>query len=82
MIFVSDHALIRFMERAGGLDLAALRSHITVSLARAVEAAAQIGVADYTIRANGLTYVVRNHVVVTIMDHRATARGGGDHDQA
>lgn len=64
---ISDHALLRFLERAGGLDIETLRWQLAQSLARAHAAAGQIGLADYTIRADGLTYVVRNATVVTIM---------------
>jgi hypothetical protein len=68
---ISDHALIRFLERAGGLDLPALRGLMSHSLSRAAAAAAQVGVSAYTIRADGLTYVVRNGTVVTILGAHA-----------
>jgi hypothetical protein len=68
---VSDHALVRFLERAGGFDLAPLRSAIQASLNRAVAAADEIGSSSYKIRADGLCYVIKNGVIVTITDDRA-----------
>lgn len=66
IIRVSDHALIRFAERAGGLDVEALRGALEGSLKRAIDAAGKIGTGDLTISADGLQYVVRNNVVVTV----------------
>lgn len=68
---VSDHALMRFLERAGGFDLAPLRNAIQGSLNRAVAVADDIGTGSYTVKADGLLYVVRNGVVVTIDHDRA-----------
>lgn len=80
---VSDHALIRFLERAAGLDVEALRLTIGASLGRSIEAAGKLGVSDITVVADGLIYVVRNGTVVTIMPdslearHRAARPQGG-----
>ena len=63
---ISDHALVRFLERAGGLDVDQLRSAIGASLARAHTAAVEIGGGDHLIVADGLTWVVRGGVVVTV----------------
>lgn len=67
-IQISDHALVRFMERCGGLDVEALREAIARSLERATVAAALIGGEDYTIRVDGLIYRVRSGVVVTVVN--------------
>ena len=79
---VSDHALVRFLERAGGYDVEPLRQLLEASLARAAAAARSIGVDEYLIHADGLMYVVRNETVTTIMDpydpgarHRALGKG-------
>ncbi len=63
---VSDAALLRFLERAGALDVEALRAAIEMSLKRAVTAAGSIEVADFTISADGLRYIVRGNVVVNV----------------
>lgn len=71
-IRVSDHALVRFIERAGGQDIERLRSTIEKSLSRAKSAADQVGASEYTIQADGLIYCVKNNVVTTIL-----FKGGG-----
>lgn len=76
-IRVSDHALVRFLQRAGGFDVDAVRSAIEQSLERAALAAISIGEDDYTIRADGLTYIVRGHVVVTILPAGVVAHSVG-----
>lgn len=73
---VSDHALLRFIERAGGLDIEVLRAELARSLARATTSAALIGTRDFTVRADGLTYVIRNGIVVTILPARAVVYAG------
>jgi hypothetical protein len=65
---VSDHALLRFLERAGGLDIGELRARLTNSLIRAHAAARSLGDSDYLIRSDGLLYVVRGETVTTIVD--------------
>jgi hypothetical protein len=72
ILSVSDHALVRFLERAGGLDVEALRARLTASLARAADAAAALGVAEFTVKADGLAYLVSAGVVVTVMPDDAS----------
>ncbi|ETR78885.1 hypothetical protein X566_15435 [Afipia sp. P52-10] len=64
---VSDHALLRFVERAGGLDVQALRTALEGSLNRASNQAARINAGTFDIVADGLRYVVVKNVVVTII---------------
>jgi putative hemolysin len=65
---VTDHALVRFMERAGGLDAEALRLALAASLVRAEEAAAAISASRYTVIVDGLRYVVEDGHLVTVLD--------------
>lgn len=65
---VSDHALLRFLERSGQLDVEALRAGLSASLARAHSAARQLGQEDYLVKAGGTTFVVRGGVVTTLRD--------------
>lgn len=65
---VSDHALVRFLERAGGLDLEDLRSRLEASLARAHTAARSLGDNDYLIKADGMVFVVRGDTVTTTIN--------------
>lgn len=73
---VSDHALVRFLERAGNLDVESVRVSLESGLARAAAAARAIGTSDYLIRMNGHTFIVRSETVVTVLldDDNAGAR--------
>ncbi|UPJ65270.1 hypothetical protein [Bradyrhizobium sp. 191] len=64
---VCDHALLRFIERVGGLDVEGLRRHLAESLDRAAGAAEQLGAREMTIAADGFHYVVMKGVVVTVL---------------
>ncbi len=83
MIRVTDHALVRFLERAGGLDVDALRAVLAASLERAATAAASIGARRCTVIVDGLRYVIEDGHLVTVLDasmrfgevHRAPADG-------
>lgn len=70
-IGISDHALLRFLERAGGLDIEDLRARLASSLARAHLAARSLGDSDYLINSDGLVYVVRGETVTTIVEHKS-----------
>ncbi|UGA45989.1 hypothetical protein HU230_0008105 [Bradyrhizobium quebecense] len=71
---VCDHALLRFIERVGGLDTEGLRGHIEGSLNRAVVAAGSIGSKELTVVADGLRYVIVNSIVVTVLSPNMTAK--------
>lgn len=71
---VSDHALIQFLARAGGLKIESLRAQLAISLSRAQAVADKVGAASYTVKADGVTYVVKNRVVVTVLPGRKRRR--------
>lgn len=64
---ITDHALVRFLERAGGLDIEALRGVLASSLSRAADAAHHLGVSKYVIVADGLLYIIEGSDLVTVM---------------
>jgi hypothetical protein len=66
-IGVSDHALLRFLERAAELDIDGLRARLTDSLARAHAAARSVSTSDYLIRADGLVFIVRGETVTSVV---------------
>ena len=72
---VSDHALVRFLQRAG-LDVEAVRANLAASLASAHGAAHAVGGGDHLILADDLMYVVRTGIVVTVLP------AGNVHQQA
>ncbi|MEA3264152.1 MAG: hypothetical protein U9R07_11795 [Pseudomonadota bacterium] len=65
---ISDHALIRWIERTGMADLEPVRDALRASLARATGAAGKLGSGEYLILADGLVYVVRNNVLITVIE--------------
>jgi len=67
IVRVSDHALLRLLQRAGGVDVEAFRAQIEAALSRAVAKADGIGGGHYRILADGLVYVVRDNVVATVL---------------
>ena len=73
---VSDHALVRFLERAGCLDVEAVRQALAQSLQRAADSATELGINSYVITADGLSYVVREGTVTTIVTGSARIDGG------
>jgi hypothetical protein len=64
---VTDHALVRMLERGGRLDVEALRAELTSSLERAVAAARLMGATRVHIHADGLVYVVEDDTLVTVL---------------
>lgn len=66
MLKVTDHALIRFLDRTGAAEIEKLRLTLAHSLERARQGAERAGIADYVITADGLRYVVRDGALVTV----------------
>lgn len=69
-IHITDHGLLRWLERSGALDVEAVRAALAGSLERAGVAAAQLGVAQFAIAADGLLYVVRDGRLTTVTTDR------------
>ena len=65
---VTDHALLRFLERAGNLDVEGVRVQLELSLARAHSAARSITTSDYLVNVDGMVIVVRGESVTTVLD--------------
>lgn len=64
---ITDHALLRFLERGAGLDVEQLRSDLSKAFERAHSAARAMGSSDYLIRIDGLTAVVRGDAIITML---------------
>lgn len=66
-ISVTDHAVLRWMERAYDVDVEAVRRRIRECVAHGVEAAESIGQCDQVVvLVDGMRYVVKDRAVVTI----------------
>ena len=82
-IRMTDHALLRWLERAGLVDVEALRSAIEARLERGHHAALSVGAHRYTIIAHGLVYAVKGNSITTVMtDAGSGARGHNSHFQS
>lgn len=68
MIRVSDHALVRFLERSGSADFEQVRAALVAGLERGRAAAEQIGASAYVIKAQGLQFVIEDEVLVTVLE--------------
>jgi hypothetical protein len=66
VIHITDHAMLRFLERAGGLDVDGLRNDLELALRRAGACAKRLGAQRYVVLADGLRFVVVQDHVVTI----------------
>jgi hypothetical protein len=65
-VHITDHALVRFLERAGGHEIDAIREALAESLRRAASAARDLGSSDYEVLADGLRYVIKRNCLVTV----------------
>ena len=63
---ISDHALVRWLDRSGLLDVEALRSALSDILDRAYQAGAAMDAEDFLIVSQGTVFVVREGVLVTM----------------
>lgn len=61
---VPDHAVIRYLERAKGVDIGAIREHIAGLVKRGVAAGGDAVVVE------GVKFVLRENVVVTVLDRQ------------
>lgn len=71
---ISDHAMLRLLERAGGFDVEGLRTAMSDALERGHTAAREISSADYLVTIDGMTFVVRGETVTTVMETGNPAR--------
>lgn len=74
---ITDHAVLRYLERVDGIDVAGVRATIRARLARAIAAAASIGLADdLVVVAPEAIYVITDGRLVTCLppDHPISAR--------
>lgn len=67
-IGISDHALVRWLDRTGAMDVEQLRQRLAASLQRACDKAGELDATEFVILADGLVYVVKSDVVVTVLD--------------
>lgn len=66
-IGVTDHALVRWLERTGAMDVETMRAMLAASLERAARAAAVLDQSKYLILADGMVFVVQDATVITVL---------------
>jgi hypothetical protein len=64
--YVSDHALLRYIERVRGIDIDRLRGE----LADKVQGAVNLGAASYAV--DGVTFRLIDNRIVTIIDSKSS----------
>jgi hypothetical protein len=70
---VSDHALLRFLQRGHELPIEDMREQLALDLQRLARPADALGAGQFAIKNDGLTYVVKSGIVVTVLGRGATA---------
>lgn len=66
-IYVTDHAVLRYIERIHGMNVETLREELKQRALRAAEAADRVGASNYVINSNGVRMrVVGGHVVTVL----------------
>lgn len=73
MIGVTDHAMLAFVQHDIGIELELVRTAIAANLSRAAAAATALGLVNYNVRVNGVFYLVRRSVVVSIQPDDTSA---------
>jgi predicted butyrate kinase (DUF1464 family) len=66
-LHVTDHAILRFLERVHGLELEKLRAELRGKAERAMVAAQSIGGGQYTILVDGVKFRCVNDRIVTVV---------------
>lgn len=66
-IYVTDHALLRYIERIHGVDIEALREELRQRALRCATAAQIIGAAEYRINCGDMQMRVVGKNIVTIV---------------
>jgi hypothetical protein len=69
-LYVTDHALLRYIERIHGVDVEILRAELRQMALRGAEAAERIGGGEYTIVCEPLRLRVVGANVVTVLAPR------------
>lgn len=71
IIRVSDHALLRFIQRGHDLPIEEMREQLALDLERLAKPADILGAEQFGIKKDGLTYVVKGGIVVTVLGRGA-----------
>lgn len=70
-VHVSNHALFRWLERSGVIEVELLRTSLSMALDRAYQAGAAMHQGEFLILAGGMVFVIRDGTVVTCTEEDA-----------
>ncbi|MEM6265917.1 MAG: hypothetical protein AAF707_00200 [Pseudomonadota bacterium] len=73
-LIITDHALLRFLERGCGLDVEGLRETLQDSLNRAQASAQAIGESDYNVLVGDSVFLVRSGVLKTVLEDTSVGK--------
>lgn len=76
LLAVSDHAVLRWIERVHGIDIELIRQRIRSDLAKATVVSGKIGAPKYVVRLGPNRFVVKDGTVVTVLDAGMVGRSG------
>lgn len=78
MIHISDHALIRYLERVHGVDIDAFRDALRAEVSDAAIAAGSAIGGSYAVKRGRHTYICQGQTVITVVPRcSATTMIGG-----
>jgi len=69
-LHVTDHAVLRYLERVRGIDIERLRADLQRKATRAHASAVSIGGGEFTIIVDGFRMKCQNDHVVTVLEAR------------
>lgn len=68
LIHITDHGLLRWLERVAGVDMEAARREIQAAIRPGVAADGRLGLGESCgVRVGGALYVIRDRSLVTVM---------------
>jgi|GEM_PF-3762362 len=73
-LHVSDHAVFRWLQRSGAVDVEQVRAMLANALDRAFQVGAAMEVEDFIVLSGGMVFLIRDAVVVTV--HEEDSRHG------
>lgn len=65
---VSDHAVFRWLQRSGTVDVEQVRAMLAGALDRAFQVGAAMDVDEFIVISGGMVFLIRDRVVVTVTE--------------
>ena len=75
-LVITDHAVLRYLERTGLVDIEAVRQKIATMVARGLVAGASLGPGEFHVVVGGSRFVIEDGRVVTTLTPQMHTRRG------